>query len=132
VAPLEEIHAAMIRLLDLMTALSILLMLMVLRSVRRQHTRVEYSVAWLLAALVLLVLSRMPETLSRVGAWLGFQQNSDALMFLVSIVFLGVFYRFSVIVSALKDNNIALAQRVAILEFQLRTQHEERQTKPAV
>jgi hypothetical protein len=121
----------MIRLLDVMTALSILLMLVVLRSVRRQHTRVEYSVAWLFAALVLLVLSRMPDTLTQVGAWLGFQQNTDALMFLVSIVFLGVFYRFSVIVSALKDNNIALAQRVAILEFQLRSQHEERQTKPA-
>lgn len=117
----------MIRLLDVLAALSLLLMLMVLRSVRRQHVRVEYSVAWLVAAAVLLALSRMPVTLARFGAWLGFQQATDALTFLVSIVFLGVFYRFSVIVSALKDNNIALAQRVAILEFQLRSQHEERQ-----
>jgi hypothetical protein len=121
----------MFRLLDVMTALSILLLLVVLRSVRRQHTRVEYSVSWLFAALLLLVLSRMPETMARFGAWLGFQQSSEALLFLVSILFLGVLYRFSLVVSALKDNNIALAQRVAILEFQLRSHDEERQTNSA-
>jgi hypothetical protein len=116
---------------DVITALSLLLLLVVLRSVRRQHTRVEYSVSWLLAALLLLVLSRMPQTMNRVSAWLGFQQSSEALLFLASIVFLGVLYRFSLVVSALKDNNIALAQRVAILEFQLRSQHEESQTSSA-
>ncbi len=34
-------------------------------------------------------------------------------------VFLIVLYRFSLIISRLKDSNIALMQRVAILEFRL-------------
>jgi hypothetical protein len=44
-------------------------------------------------------------------------------------VFLVVFYRFSVVVSDLKDNNIALAQKVAILEYQIGTIDEIRQTR---
>jgi len=38
-----------------------------------------------------------------------------------------MFFRFSVIVSHLRDDNIALAQRVAILEYHIRglRSHEE-------
>jgi hypothetical protein len=36
-------------------------------------------------------------------------------------VFLIMFFRFSVIISHLRDDNIALAQRVAILEYHLRS-----------
>jgi len=43
-------------------------------------------------------------------------------------VFLLVFYRFSVIISELKDANIALAQRVAILQYRLESLDEKRQT----
>ena len=42
------------RLLDAMTILSIVLMLVILYSVRRSHIRVEYSVSWLAAAIILL------------------------------------------------------------------------------
>ena len=46
------------RLLNVTTILSVLLMALVLFSVRRSHIRVEYSVSWLAAAVILLVLSR--------------------------------------------------------------------------
>ena len=42
-------------------------------------------------------------------------------------VFLFVLYRISMIVSMLRDNNIALAQKVAILEFQLQGLRENRE-----
>ena len=119
------------RVLDVLACLSLLLILVVLRSVRRQHTRVEHSVAWLAAGLVLLVASRFPGFWQKAGQWMGFEQRSEGLVFMVLMVFLGVLYRFSVVISLLKDNNIALAQRVAILEFQLRSQNEERSASPA-
>jgi hypothetical protein len=115
------------RLLQIFTALSIGLMLVVLRSVRREHIRVEYSVSWLGAALLLFALSLMPDALSRLAQWFGLTQSSEALLLIVLFVFIAVFYRFSLVISALKDNNIALAQRVAILEFHIRQQHEEAQ-----
>jgi len=110
----------MIELLDILTALSILLLLIVLRAIRREHIRVEHSVSWLAAALALIALSRSGALLQRVASALGIGEPAVVLLFLILIVFLGVFYRFSRVVSELKDMNITLTQRVAILEFLLR------------
>jgi hypothetical protein len=46
-------------------------------------------------------------------------------MLLGACVFLLVFYRFSVRISNLKDANIALTQRVAILEYRLQSRDEK-------
>ena len=116
------------RLLNVMTVLSIGLLLLILRSVRRSHIRVEYSVSWLGAAATLLVLSRMDRVLRWVGRFVGIGDSPLALIFVIGCVFLIVFYRFSVVISDLKDGNISLAQRVAILEFHLRTLNEKQET----
>ena len=113
------------RLLNVTTVLSILLIVMVLVSVRRAHIRVEYSVSWLLAALVLLLLSRWRTLLDWIAAALGVGGSPLALLMLAGAVFLVVLYRFSLIISRLKDSNIALAQRVAILEFHLESLDEK-------
>ena len=112
------------RLLNVMTLLSIGLIVLVLASVRRSHIRVEYSVSWLAAAGVLLVLSRSRAFLEWLAVLLGLKDAPLALVMLALCVFLMVFYRFSVVISSLKDANIALTQRVAILEFELRASHE--------
>ena len=114
------------RLLAAMTVLSILLIVAVLFSVRRSHIRVEYSVSWLGAAVILLVLSRSRATLNWISEQLGLTYPPLALIILVFCVFLVVIYRFSVIISDLKDANIAMAQRLAILEFQLQSLNEKR------
>ncbi len=115
------------RLLNAMTVLSLVLILLVLRSVRRAHIRVEYSVSWLGAAAAVLVLSRWREALDWLGARLGIQDAALALVFTVGCLFLIVFYRFSIIISNLKDANISLAQRVAILEFHLQSLNESKE-----
>src|SRR3984957_11390929 len=112
-------------LLNVITAFSLLLIGLVLASVRRAHIRVEYSVSWLLAALVLLVLSRWRGLEQWLGGLLGINDAPSGLLMLAGAVFLVVLYRFSLIISHLKDSNIALAQRVAILEFRLESLHEK-------
>jgi hypothetical protein len=107
------------RMLNVMTVFSILLLGLVLASVRRAHIRVEYSVSWLAAALVLLILSRWQGLLSRITAWLGMSDAPLALLMTAGAIFLIVLYRLSLMISHLKDSNIALVQRVAILEFRL-------------
>jgi hypothetical protein len=113
------------RLLNVMTGLSVALIALVLLSVRRAHIRVEYSVSWLAAAVLLLVLSRLEGLLAWMAAFLGLTSAPLALLMIVLSVFLMVLYRFSIVISHLKDYNIALAQRVAILEFHLRSLHEK-------
>ena len=107
------------RLLNFTTGMSVLLIVLVLASVRRAHIRVEYSVSWLLASVVILVLSRSRTLLEAAAAQLGIADPPMALMLLAGCVFVVIFYRFSLIISRLKDDNIALAQRVAILEYHL-------------
>src|SRR5207237_10772734 len=107
------------RLLDAMTILSLVLMVVILYSVRRSRIRVEYSVSWLAAAIILLVLSRSPGAFNWIAEQLGLTYPPLALMMLVFCVFLVVIYRFSVVISDLKDSNIAMAKRLAIAEFHL-------------
>jgi len=110
------------RLLNAMTVLSVLLIVLVLVSVRRARIRVEYSVSWLIGAVVLLVLSRTRWLLHFIADAVGVVTFPPlALFLLVGCVFLVIFYRFSMIISQLKDDNIALAQRVAILEYHIQS-----------
>ncbi len=107
------------RLLNVTTGLSILLLGLVLFSLRRAHIRVEYSVSWLAAALAMLVLSRTPPALDFIRNLIGLPDSPLALFMVGSSVFVIMFFRFSVIISHLRDDNVALAQRVAILEYHI-------------
>jgi hypothetical protein len=109
------------RLLNVTTALSIMLLGIVLFSVRRAHIRVEYSASWLAAAIAMLVLSRIPPALDAVRNLIGLPDSPLALFLVGSSVFLIMFFRFSVIISHLRDDNVALAQRVAILEYHIQS-----------
>lgn len=116
------------RLLNVITVFSLLLIGFVLASVRRAHIRVEYSVSWLIAGVVLLVLSRWHGLERWITAELGVNDAPLALLSVAGAVFLVVLYRFSLIISRLKDSNIALTQRVAILEFRLTSLDEKKKS----
>jgi len=107
------------RLLTATTIFSFGLIAAILLSLRREHIRVEYSVSWLAAALVLLGLSRMQGAVEFIASLLGISYPPVALLILVMGVFLVVFYRFSILISQLKDANVALTQKLAILEHRL-------------
>jgi hypothetical protein len=64
--------------------------------------------------------------LEAVAHKLGLSYPPLVLLIVVGGVFLLMFYRFSVILSKLRDDNIALAQRLAILEYHLQSPREGR------
>ena len=115
------------RLLTVLTAFSVTLIVLVLIAVRRAHIRVEYSVSWLTAALLLLAVSLRRDFVDWLAAAMGVEYPPVAVLTVMFGIFLVVIYRLSLRVSALKDTSIALAQRVAILEYHLRSAHEERE-----
>ena len=110
-----------------MTIMSLALLAMVLFGIRRNHIRVEYSVSWLGAAVVLLILSRSHWLMDRIASVAGLSYPPMAILLVVISLFLIVLYHFSLVISDLKDSNIAMAQKVAILEFQIQSIHEEKQ-----
>lgn len=116
------------RLLGVLTLFSVIMIVSVLVSVRRAHIRVEYSVSWLTAAFLLLLVTLNRGVVQWLAEIMGVEYAPVAVLIVMFGIFLVVFYRLSLRVSALKDANIALAQRVAILEYHLKSGHEESQT----
>jgi hypothetical protein len=109
------------RLLNVTAGMSIILIVMVLISVRRAHIRVEYSITWLVSCVVILILSRFRPLLDAIRNAVGLPDSPLALFLLGSAGVLVMLYRFSVMISHLRDDNIALAQRVAILEYHIKS-----------
>jgi hypothetical protein len=119
------------RLLNVISAVLLLAFVWVLSSVRREHIRVEYSVSWLLAAGALLVVARWPALNQWLARMLGVGDAAVAVILIAGAVFLAVLYRLSIRISGLRDANIKLAQRVAILELRLETLSDEERKSPA-
>jgi hypothetical protein len=105
--------------------LAALLLLQIIRSVRREHIRVEYSMAWFAAGVLLLTLSLSDTVLGWLTRLLGVDDASLVLLVVAGVLFLFTFFRFSVVVSGLKDHNIVLAQKVGILEWEVKRQASE-------
>jgi hypothetical protein len=113
------------RLLNVISVAMLVAFLWVLASLRREHIRVEYSVSWLLAAGSLFVLARWSSLNHWLARELGVGDPAFALILVAGGAFLAVLYRLSIRISGLRDANIKLAQRVAILELRLETLDEE-------
>jgi hypothetical protein len=109
----------MSRLLFFTSAISVLLFLIVLFSVRRSHIRSEYSVGWLIASVALFALSRSQWLLEKTARMLHIDQPPVMLLLFVAGVFLILFFWASILISRLRDDTIALVQRIAILEFHI-------------
>jgi hypothetical protein len=111
--------SSMERLRIVVAALSLLLIAQIIRSVRREHIRVEYSMTWLGAALLLLAICLSDAATSALGRWIGVPDAPLVLIILAGVLFVFTFFRYSLVVSGLKDHNIQLAQRVGMLEWEI-------------
>ncbi len=102
------------------TIASILLILVVLELIRSRRLRERYALLWLATGVVLLVLSAWREALDTIAGWVGVTGYPPAVLFAVGILFiLLVLLHYSTVISKLADQNVILAQRLALLENQL-------------
>ena len=88
-------------------------------SLRREHIRTEYSTSWLLLGLILSGLGLFPGALDRAAQTLGVEPPVGFLI-LAGLLVSAVVFEVSHVVSRLRDEKVILAQRIAILEFQIR------------
>ena len=103
----------------------LLLLVQIIRAVRREHIRVEYSMVWFGAAVLLLALSLSGTALGWLSRLLGIDDSSLMLLGIAGVLFLFAFFRFSVEVSGLKDHNIVLNQKIGMLEWEIKRQADE-------
>jgi len=101
-------------------AASVLLILVVLELIRGRRLKERYALLWLATGVVLLVLSAWRDGLNTIAGWLGVTSYPPAVLFAVVTLFiLLVLLHYSTVISKLTDENVDLAQRVALLEHRL-------------
>jgi cell division protein FtsW (lipid II flippase) len=101
-------------------AASLLLLLVVFELIRSRRLRERYALLWLLTGLVLLALSLWRGGLNTIAGWVGVETYPPAVLFAVALLFvLAVLLHYSTVMSKLSDQNVILAQRVALLELEL-------------
>ncbi|MDX6512916.1 MAG: hypothetical protein QOE36_2420 [Gaiellaceae bacterium] len=97
------------------------LIVVVLELIRRRRLRERYALLWLLTGLVLLALSLWRSGLNTIAGWAGVNGYPPAVLFAVGMLFvILVLLHYSTVVSRLADQNTVLAQRLALLEAELR------------
>ncbi|GIU93858.1 MAG: hypothetical protein KatS3mg012_0315 [Gaiellaceae bacterium] len=100
---------------------SLLLILVVLELIRGRRLKERYALLWLATGIVLLVLSVWRDGLNTIAGWLGVSTYPPAVLFAVATLFiLLVLLHYSTVLSKLTDENVDLAQRIALLEERLR------------
>ncbi len=96
---------------------SLLLLLVVFELIRSRRLRERYAILWLLTGVVLLVLSAWRDALNTIAGWVGVTTYPPAVLFAVATIFiLLVLLHYSTVLSKLADQNVILAQRLALLE----------------
>jgi cell division protein FtsW (lipid II flippase) len=104
---------------------SLLLLLVVFELIRSRRLRERYALLWLLTGLVLLALSLWRGGLNTIAGWFGVQTYPPAVLFAVALLFvLAVLLHYSTVISKLADQNVVLAQRVALIELELSARAE--------
>ena len=99
---------------------SFLLILVVLELIRSRRLRERYALLWLATGTVLLVLSAWRDGLNTIAGWVGVTGYPPAVLFAVGTLFiLVVLLHYSTVISKLSDQNVLLAQRLALLEQRL-------------
>jgi uncharacterized protein DUF2304 len=99
---------------------SLVLILVVLELIRGRRLKERYALLWLVTGVVLLVLSLWREGLNTIAGWLGVSGYPPAILFAAATLFIiVVLLHYSTVLSEFHDQNVVLAQRLALLEERL-------------
>jgi hypothetical protein len=108
------------------TIVSLLLVLVVFELIRSRRLRERYALLWLVTGVVLVVLSAWRSGLNTIAGWLGVRGYPPAVLFAVGLLFvILVLLHYSTVISRLSDQNVVLAQRLALLETAVGERDEE-------
>jgi hypothetical protein len=102
------------------TIASLVLVLVVFELIRSRRLRKRYALLWLVTGAILVVLSAWRGGLNTMAGWLGVRGYPPAVLFAVGLLFvILVLLHYSTVISRLTDQNVVLAQRLALLEARL-------------
>jgi hypothetical protein len=100
--------------------LGVLLLLFILNQVRRKRIREEYSLLWILSAVVILLCATFIKGVERLSHLIGIYYPPAFLFLIAILMVLMLQYHFSTVISTLREQNKNLTQDLGILEAEVR------------
>ena len=108
---------------------SCLILIVVIDLIRREKLRARYSLFWLLAGVIFLVLSLWGNLLNLLARVIGIYSSTNALFFIGFIGTVVILLYFSVIISGLSLENKKLIEKLSILSWRVEELEKRSQTK---
>ena len=106
---------------------ALILLVSVLELVRRRRLREQYSILWLLASVVILILASNRVLLDLLARAMKIAYPPSALFVVLLGFLLLITLHFSTVISRLTRDNESLAQEIAILRVQIRDLDKQRE-----
>ncbi|MCK4546622.1 MAG: DUF2304 domain-containing protein [Candidatus Eisenbacteria sp.] len=98
---------------------AVLVTIFILELVRGKKLREEYSILWVVAAALMLVLAIWKESLFAISRFLGVH-NANSLLFFLGFIFVMIYLvHLSMKVSLLTENSKTYSQHIGLLEAEL-------------
>ena len=101
---------------------ALLLLFVIFELIRSRRLQERYAMLWLLTGIVILILGLWRGLLSTIADSVGIAYPPSALFVLAAFFILLLLLHYSTVISTLADQNRILAQRLALLESQMRSQ----------
>jgi hypothetical protein len=99
---------------------ALLLLFVVFELIRSRRLQERYALLWLLTGVIVLVLALWRGALGLLADAVGIAYPPSALFVLAALFILLLLLHYSTVISKLSDQNRILAQRLALLENELR------------
>jgi hypothetical protein len=99
---------------------ALLLLFVVFELIRSRRLQERYALLWLLTGVVVLVLALWRGALGLLADVVGIAYPPSALFVLAALFILLLLLHYSTVISKLSDQNRILAQRLALLENELK------------
>jgi hypothetical protein len=109
---------------------SLVLFIVVLELIRSRRLRERYALLWLLTASAMLGLSLWRGGVDTIAGAVGIHYAPSALFVAAAIFVVVLLLHFSTVISRLSDENTILAQRLALLETEVRAGREAHELEP--
>lgn len=101
-------------------SLCLCLVLLIFELVRRKKLKEKYALLWILSGIIILMLSIMNNMLQKITNLLGIILPVNTVFFLGIFFLILINLHFSLVVSNLSEQNKKIAQKMALLEIEIK------------
>ena len=110
-------------------AITLIYILLILRSIRRKKMNVSFSIFWIIAGFILIIFAIVPHMVEAISKMLGFEAPSNMLFVLTIFIAFYLIFNLTTIISQENKKNVLLVQEVSLLKKKVKELEEKMNDK---